>query len=89
MEETFSPTQDMTEYVGNGEKLLWEQDFSGNMDSYWRKWVGEISQKFLLKGIKASKEWTDFQTLKTNARAFQHFSYSSIISVELLRRFLT
>ena len=26
MDETFSPSQDMTEYVGRGEKLLGEQD---------------------------------------------------------------
>ena len=34
MEETFSPSQDMAEYVGRGGKLLGEQEFSGDMDSY-------------------------------------------------------
>ena len=37
MEETFSLSQDMAEYVGTGGKLLREQDFSGDMDNYWRK----------------------------------------------------
>ena len=31
---------------------------------------------------------TNFQTLKTNARAFQHFSYSSTILAAFLFRFL-
>ena len=39
MEETFSPSQDMTKYVCSGGRLLREQDFSGNMDNYWIKWV--------------------------------------------------
>ena len=34
MEETFSPSQNMTEYVSNGGKLLEEHDFSGDIDSY-------------------------------------------------------
>ena len=34
MEETFSPSQNMTKYMSNGGKLLEKQDFSGNMDSY-------------------------------------------------------
>ena len=34
MEETSSSSQDITEYVGNGGKLLGEQDFSGDMDNY-------------------------------------------------------
>ena len=37
MVETFSPYQDMTKYVGSGEKLLGKQDFNGDMDNYWKK----------------------------------------------------
>ena len=47
MEETFSPSQDMTEYVGSGGKLLGEQDFGGDMDNYWRKWDRAIAHKCL------------------------------------------
>ena len=47
MEETFSPSQDRAEYVVNGGKLLGEQDFSGDMENYWRKWVGAVTQKCL------------------------------------------
>ena len=34
MDETFSQSQDMTDYVGSGRKLLGEQNFSRKMDSY-------------------------------------------------------
>ena len=47
MEETFSLSQDMTEYVGGGGKLLGEQDFSGDMDNNWKKLAGVVSQKCL------------------------------------------
>ena len=33
----------MTEYVASGGNLLGEQDFSGDMDNYWRKWAGAIT----------------------------------------------
>ena len=47
MEETFSPSQDMIEYVDSYGKLLGEQDFSRDIDSYWRKWGGVVVQKCL------------------------------------------
>ena len=47
MEETFSPSQDMEEYVGSGGKLLGEQNFNEDMDSYWKKWAIAITHKCL------------------------------------------
>ena len=50
MEETFSPYYDMAEYVNSywkRGKLLREQDFSGDMDSYSKKWVGAVTEKCL------------------------------------------
>ena len=50
MEETFSPSYDMTKYVGSDRKLLREQGFSGDMDSYWTKWVRGSCLEMPLKG---------------------------------------
>ena len=50
MEETFSPSHDMTEYVSSywkWRKLLGEQDSSGDMNSYWIKWVDVVTEKRL------------------------------------------
>ena len=50
MEETFSLSHDMIEYVNNywkWEKLLRELDSSRDMDSYWIKWVGVVTKKCL------------------------------------------
>ena len=50
VEKTFSPSHDMAEYVNSywkWEKLLGEQDSSGDIDSYWRKWVGAVIQECL------------------------------------------
>ena len=50
MEETFSLSRDMIEYVSiywSGESYFGEQDSSGDMDSYWRKWVSVVTEKCL------------------------------------------
>ena len=50
MEEIFSPNHDMAEYASSywkWGKLLGKQDSSGDMDSYWRKWVGAVIDKCL------------------------------------------
>ena len=46
MEETFFPSHDMAKDVGNGGKLLKEQD-SLDIDSYWRKCVDAVTHKCL------------------------------------------
>ena len=43
MVETFSQSQYMIEYVGSDGKLLGEQDFGGDMNSYWRKWAKAVA----------------------------------------------
>ena len=48
MDETFSPSHDIAEYMSSYwklVKLLGEQDSSGDMDSYWRRWVSAVTNK--------------------------------------------
>ena len=45
MEETFSPSHDMAEFMSNNwkwGKLLGEQDSRGDMGSYWRRWARAV-----------------------------------------------
>ena len=50
MDETFSPSHVMAEYVNSywkWGKLLGEQDFSGDIDNYKRRWATAIIQEYL------------------------------------------
>ena len=67
-----SPRKELTEAVGPIEKVGW---------CSYSKMPIKGNQNIRVRG-------TNFQILKTNARAFQHFSYSSTISVAFLFRFL-
>ena len=67
MEENFSPSHDMAEYMSSYwklVKLLGEQDSSGDMDSYWRRWVNAVTNKCQKKEDSISKQMTDQPTLK-------------------------
>ena len=82
MEETFSPRQDMVEDVGNylkWWKVTWGAIiFSGDMDSYWRKWASAVTHKCLLK----EDSTLFFFFFKSNQESKPNKSISTFLQVQ-------
>ena len=86
MKETFSPSQDIIEYVDSCGKLLGEQDFSRDIDSYWRKWGGS---EMFIKGNQSIRRMDMDRLLNTQNQCksistFLLFFYNfSIICIQI------
>ena len=65
----------MIEYVGSGGKLLEEQDFSGDMDSYWRSGLVQLLRNTYKRESKHQSKGPIFKHSKPMQ---EHFSISLI-----------